>query len=72
MYTTLASNATNAGANFTGYMFAVCNFQYAHGYAAITDVGARGIFSSYLALVVTTGSGTRTSSAESLLSLVVT
>ncbi len=66
VYSTLASNATNAGANFTGYMFAVCNFQYAHGYAAITDVGARGIFTSYLALVVPTGSGTRTSSAESL------
>jgi len=65
-YSTLASATTNAGANFTGYMFAVCNFQYAHGYAAITDVGARGIFTSYLALVVPTGSGTRTSSAESL------
>jgi len=50
-YTTLASATTNAGANFTGYMFAICNFQYGHGYAAITDVGARGILSSYLALV---------------------
>jgi hypothetical protein len=66
VYSTLASNATNAGANFTGYMFAVCNFQYAHGYAAITDVGARGIFATYLPLVVTTGTGTRTSAAESL------
>lgn len=51
-YTTLASATTNAGTNFTGYMIAVCNFQYGHGYAAITDVGARGIFASYLALVV--------------------
>jgi len=50
-WTTLASATTNAGANFTGYMFAICNFQYGHGYAAITDVGARGILSSYLALV---------------------
>jgi large repetitive protein len=50
-YTTLASATTNAGPNFTGYMFAICNFQYGHGYAAITDVGARGILSSYLALV---------------------
>jgi len=50
-YTTLASATTNAGANFTGYMFAICNFQFGHGYAAITDVGARGILSSYLALV---------------------
>ena len=59
-YTTLVSATTNGGANFTGYMFAICNFQGAHGYAAITDVGARGIFSSYLALVVPTGTGTRT------------
>jgi hypothetical protein len=50
-YTTLASAATNAGANFNGYMFAICNFQFGHGYAAITDIGSRGIFSSYLALV---------------------
>jgi hypothetical protein len=57
-FTTLASATTNAGASFTGYMFAVCNFQYAHGYAAITDVGARGIFASYLALVVPSSSAT--------------
>jgi len=35
---------------FQGYVIAVCNFQYAHGYAAITDLGLRGLFSSYLAL----------------------
>jgi hypothetical protein len=56
-FTTLASNATNAGANFTGYMIAICNFQDAHGYAAITDVGARGVFASYLALVFNGGRG---------------
>jgi len=67
-YSTLASSTTVGvgSAAFTGYMFAVCNFQYAHGYAAITDVGARGIFASYLALVVPTGTGSRTSSAETL------
>jgi len=66
-YSFLASSTTVGvgSAAFTGYMFAVCNFQYAHGYAAITDVGARGILSSYLALVVPTGTGGRTSSAES-------
>jgi len=65
-YGFLASSTTvGVGATaFTGYAFAVCNFQYAHGYAAITDVGARGIFASYLALVVITGTGSRTSSAE--------
>jgi hypothetical protein len=36
--------------NFQGYVIAVCNFQYAHGYAAVTDLGLRGLFSSYLAL----------------------
>jgi len=35
---------------FQGYVIAVCNFQYAHGYAAVTDLGLRGLFASYLAL----------------------
>ena len=43
-------DAMTTMANFQGYVIAVCNFQYAHGYAAITDVGVRNIFSSYLAL----------------------
>ena len=37
---------------FTGYMIAVCRFQYAHGYAAISDVGARNFVTSYLALII--------------------
>jgi hypothetical protein len=65
-YTTLASATTNAGQNFTGYMIAVCNFQYGHGYAAITDVGARGIFSSYLALIMDGAGNNRGSAAEAL------
>jgi len=36
--------------NFMGYVIAVCNFQYAHGYAAVTDLGLRNLWSSYLAL----------------------
>ena len=36
--------------NFQGYVIAICNFQFAHGYAAVTDLGVRNIFSSYLAL----------------------
>jgi hypothetical protein len=35
---------------FQGYVIAVCNFQYAHGYAALTDIGLRNLWSSYLAL----------------------
>ena len=30
-------------------MFAVCNFQYAHGFAFISDVGARNLAMGYLA-----------------------
>jgi hypothetical protein len=37
---------------FQGYMIAVCNFQYAHGFAFISDVGARNLAMGYLALVI--------------------
>jgi len=37
---------------FQGYMFAVCNFQFAHGFAFISDVGARNIAMGYLAVVL--------------------
>jgi large repetitive protein len=47
--TTLAS-ITVPG--FQGYMIAVCNFQYAHGFAFISDVGARNLAMGYLALVI--------------------
>ena len=50
-----ASATGMAGQGFTGYMIAVCNFQYAHGYAAVTDVGTRGILTSYLALMMSGG-----------------
>jgi len=48
------------GATFTGYMIATCTFQYAHGYAAITDIGIRSIMTSYLALVLNAGGTKRT------------
>ena len=38
--------------NFQGYMFAVCNFQFAHGFAFISDVGARNLAMGYLAIVI--------------------
>jgi hypothetical protein len=37
---------------FQGYAFAVCNFQFAHGFAFISDVGARNLAMGYLALVI--------------------
>jgi hypothetical protein len=48
-YTTLASVAAP---NFQGYMIAVCGFQYAHGFAFISDIGARNLAMGYLALIV--------------------
>jgi len=46
--------------NFQGYMFAVCNFQYAHGFAFISDFGARNLAMGYLAIVIPDpGTGTR-------------
>jgi hypothetical protein len=56
-WTCIASDSHMVGQGFTGYMIATCNFQLAHGYAAITDVGTRGILTAYLALVLT-GRGT--------------
>jgi len=49
---TTAAGDFNVPANWSGYMIASCNFQYAHGYAVVTDIGVRNIMSSYLALIV--------------------
>jgi len=49
VYTTLASIAVPG---FNGYMIAVCNFQFAHGFAFISDLGARNLAMGYLALVI--------------------
>jgi RHS repeat-associated protein len=42
---------SNAAPGFQGYTIAVCNFQYAHGFAYISDIGARNLAMGYLALV---------------------
>jgi hypothetical protein len=52
VYTTLASTSAPG---FTGYMFALCNFQMAHGFAFVSDIGARNLAMGYLALVVNNG-----------------
>jgi len=56
--TALTISSQSVGTNFSGYMIALCNFQFAHGYASITDVGVRNIMSAYLALVITNPSTT--------------
>ena len=65
VYSTLAS-ASFPG--FSGYVFAVCNFQFAHGFAFISDVGLRNLAMGYLALVLPRTAVTRPGAptAESL------
>jgi len=36
----------------TGYAIATCNFQYAHGYSFVSDIGIRNFAAAYLALVI--------------------
>jgi hypothetical protein len=48
---TLGGGVLNAS-TFQGYMIAVCSFQYAHGFAFISDIGARNIAMGYLAVVL--------------------
>lgn len=53
---TVAVNlASNLAPGFQGYMMALCNFQLAHGFAFISDLGARNLAMGYLALVVNNG-----------------
>jgi hypothetical protein len=54
------ASRTRLGAGFTGYLIAQCNFQLAHGYAFISDYGARNLAQGYLALVLNINSGSRT------------
>jgi hypothetical protein len=58
--TVYANTISTIAPNFQGYMFAVCNFQYAHGFAFISDLGARNLAMGYLATVIPDpGTGTR-------------
>jgi hypothetical protein len=49
--TVYANLASTMAPGFDGYMIANCNFQYAHGFAFVSDVGARNLAMGYLALV---------------------
>jgi hypothetical protein len=58
--TVWANTLSTIAPNFQGYAFAVCNFQWAHGFAFISDVGARNLAMGYLAVVLDDpGSGAR-------------
>jgi hypothetical protein len=67
--TVWAGLASTLVPSFQGYAFAVCNFQWAHGFAFISDLGARNLAMGYLAVVLNdpgTGSrsNTNTTTAE--------
>jgi hypothetical protein len=52
--TVFASQASVIAPGFSGYMFAACTFAFAHGWAFVSDLGARNIGGPYLAIVVQT------------------
>jgi len=54
------SLASTLAPGFAGYMIANCNFQFAHGFAFISDVGARNLAMGYLALIFTSTSRSAT------------
>jgi hypothetical protein len=58
--TVWANTLGSIAPNFQGYAFAICNFQFAHGFAFISDVGARNLAMGYLALVIPDTTGKRT------------
>lgn len=47
-----AAQGLSAVPGFTGYVIARCNFQYAHGYAFISDLGVNKYAQGYIALVL--------------------
>jgi len=52
---TLTHATGGTSGTFTGYMFATCNFQFAHGFAFISDSHATNLAMGYLALIVSDG-----------------
>jgi hypothetical protein len=64
--TTFTTLASTSAAGFQGYMIAVCQFQLAHGFAFISDIGARNLAMGYLALVLPDGTGARNNRTEQL------
>ncbi len=63
------SHGLNGAPDFQGYVLAACDFQYAHGYAFITDGFGGGIpalAQGYLALVIPADRGISNGEAETL------
>jgi len=51
--TVYANLASTLAPGFDGYMIANCNFQLAHGFAFVSDIGARNLAMGYLPLILT-------------------
>jgi len=47
-----SSTALSLAQGFNGYIIAQCDFQYAHGFAFVSDIGAHDIAMGYLALIL--------------------
>ncbi len=60
--------AVQATAGFQGYVIAQCQFQYGHGFAFISDLGAQRLAMGYLALIMDASIGSRTGSKSESLS----
>jgi hypothetical protein len=59
--------AVTATAGFQGYVIAQCAFQYGHGYAFISDLGAQRLAQGYVALILDEGIASRTGSQSETL-----
>jgi hypothetical protein len=67
----ISGGTTTAGLatpGFQGYIIASCAFQYAHGFAFISDLGAQRLAEGYLALVMDEAIGSRTGFVSEVLS----
>jgi hypothetical protein len=62
-----SGGSVQATAGFQGYVIAQCQFQYGHGFAFISDLGAQRLAMGYLALVMDDSIGTRTGSRSETL-----
>jgi hypothetical protein len=63
--TAYVTTASTSMPNFQGYIIAQCGFQYAHGFAFVSDFGARNLAMGYLALIIPEpGTGSRAASTN--------
>ncbi len=62
-----SGGAVTATAGFQGYVIAQCEFQYGHGFAFISDLGAQRLAMGYLALIIDEGIPTRSKSKSETL-----